>query len=103
MSGRARGHAISPSLGSAGVPMSTSTSATAPSGTTARGARAGIDPRGPRFVAGLTVVVVAAALLVPTPAGLALAALQAVLFAIGAARGVQHTPQAWLFRTFVRP
>jgi hypothetical protein len=29
--------------------------------------------------------------------------LQAVLFAIGAARGVQHTPQSWLFRTLVRP
>jgi hypothetical protein len=26
-----------------------------------------------------------------------------VLFAIGAARGVQATPHAWLFRTLVRP
>jgi hypothetical protein len=62
-----------------------------------------IDPRGPRFVAGLTVVVVAAALLAPAGIGLALAGLQAVLFAIGAARGVQGTPQSWLFRTLVRP
>ena len=65
--------------------------------------RSGIDPRGPRFVAGLTVVVVAAALVAPPTVGLVLAAIQAVLFAIGALRGVQHTPQSWLFRTFVRP
>ena len=63
----------------------------------------GIDPRGPRFVAGLTVVVVAAALVAPSPVNLVLATLQAVLFAIGAARGVQGTPQSWLFRTLVRP
>lgn len=62
-----------------------------------------IDPRGPRFVAGLTVIVVAAALLAPPAVGLALASVQAVLFAIGAAGGVQATPQSWLFRTFVRP
>ena len=79
-----------------------SASTTSQTGTTPV-AKQGIDPRGPRFVAGLTVVVVAAALLVPTEIGLALAALQAVLFAIGAARGVQHTPQSWLFRTLVRP
>lgn len=81
--------------------MSTSTSTT-PVGTGTR-TPVGIDPRGPRFVAGLTVVVVAAALLAPAPVGPALAVLQAVLFAIGAARGVQHTPQSWLFRTLVRP
>jgi hypothetical protein len=65
--------------------------------------RAGIDPRGPQFVAALTAVTVAAALLLPPAAGLAIAAAQAVLFAVGATRGVQHTPQAWLFRTLVRP
>ena len=32
-----------------------------------------------------------------------LTGVQAVLFAIGATRGVQHTPHAWLFRTAVRP
>jgi len=83
--------------------MSTSTTpaSSTPVGTGA--AQAGIDPRGPRFVAGLTVVVVAAALLAPAPVGPALAVLQAGLFAVGAARGVQHTPQSWLFRTLVRP
>ena len=69
----------------------------------ASGARADIDSRGPRFVAGLTVVVVGAALLAPPAVMLALATLQAVLFGVGAVRGVQHTPQSWLFRTLVRP
>ena len=32
-----------------------------------------------------------------------LTAVQAALFAIGATRGVQRTPHAWLFRTVVRP
>jgi hypothetical protein len=63
----------------------------------------GIDPRGPRFVAALTAVVVAVALVTPTRVGLALASVQAVLFAIGAVRGVQGTPQSWVFRTVVRP
>jgi hypothetical protein len=76
-----------------------------PSSTTvdAPRARAGIDPRGPQFVAALTAVTVAAALLLPPTAGLVVAAAQAALFAVGAARGVQYTPQSWLFRTLVRP
>ena len=80
------------------------TSTTVPNGATASsGVRAGIDPRGPRFVAALTAVTVAAALLLPPAAALAVAAGQAALFAVGATRGVQHTPQSWLFRTLVRP
>ena len=63
----------------------------------------GIDPRGPQFAAALTAVVLLAVLLLPSPVNVALLAAQAVLFAIGAARGVQATPHAWLFRTFVRP
>ena len=81
--------------------MSTSTSA--PSSTDASTTSAGIDPRGPRFAAGLTAVILAAALLTPPAVALVLAAVQATLFAIGAGRGVQHTPQSWLFRTVVRP
>ena len=87
---------------------STSTSTSAPTGS--RGLAAapaaapvGIDPRGPQFVAAVTAVTVAAALLAPPAAGLVITAVQAVLFAVGAARGVQHTPQSWLFRTVVRP
>jgi len=65
---------------------------------------AGIDPRGPQFAAGLTsLVLVAVLLLAPGPVATVLLAAQAAVFAIGAARGVQHTPYAWLFRTLVRP
>jgi len=59
-----------------------------------------IDPRGPRFVAGLTTVVLAVALVTGSPWVLA---AQGVVFAIGAVRGIQHTPYSWLFRRFVRP
>jgi hypothetical protein len=70
----------------------------------AAGAPAGIDPRGPQFAAALTsVVLVAALLLAPGPVGVALLGVQAALFALGAARGVQRTPYSWLFRTLVRP
>ena len=63
----------------------------------------GIDPRSPQLAAALTAVVLVAVLLLPSPANVVLLAVQAVLFAIGAARGVQATPHAWLFRTLVRP
>lgn len=70
----------------------------------ATGVRAGIDPRGPQFAASLTsVVLVAVLLLSPSAAATVLLAAQAVLFTVGAARGVQHTPYSRLFRTFVRP
>jgi hypothetical protein len=59
-----------------------------------------IDPRGPRFAATLTAVLLAVTLL--TGSGWLLA-LAAVLFATGALLGVQHTPYAWLFRHLVRP
>jgi hypothetical protein len=63
-----------------------------------------IDPRGPRFAATLTTVVLAAALLSPSGTlTIALLAVQAVLFAVGALAGVQRTPYGWLFRSFVRP
>jgi hypothetical protein len=64
---------------------------------------AGIDPRGPQVAAALTSVVLVAVLLLPAPLDAALLAVQAVLFGIGAVRGVQATPYAWVFRTVVRP
>ncbi|MFC7493217.1 MULTISPECIES: DUF4395 domain-containing protein [unclassified Nocardioides] len=68
------------------------------------GSATGIDPRGPQFAAALTaVVLVAVLLLAPSPAATVLLAAQAVLFAIGATRGVQRTPYSWLFRIVVRP
>jgi hypothetical protein len=63
-----------------------------------------LDPRGPRFTAAITAVVVAVALLTgPSPLAITLLAVQAAFFAIGAFRGVQHTPTAYLFRTLIRP
>ena len=63
-----------------------------------------VDPRGQRFAAGVTAVVLAAVLLLgPSPLGLALLAVQTVLFAVGAGLGVQHTPHAWVYRAVVRP
>ncbi|MER7758035.1 DUF4395 domain-containing protein [Kitasatospora sp. NPDC097643] len=59
-----------------------------------------IDPRGPRFSALLTSVVLAAALI--TGSG-ALLAAQALVFAWGAAGGLCRSPYGWLYRTFVRP
>ena len=71
---------------------------------TGTGTPAGIDPRGPQVAATLTsIVLVAALLLAPGVGTIVLLAAQAVVFAIGATRGVQHTPYAWLFRTLVRP
>ena len=65
---------------------------------------AGIDPRGPQVAATLTAVVLVVVLLVaPSPLGIALLVAQAAVFAVGAVRGVQHTPYSWVFRTVVRP
>ncbi|GAA4708311.1 DUF4395 domain-containing protein [Nocardioides conyzicola] len=69
-----------------------------------RAQSAGIDPRGPRFAASITaLVMIAVLLLAPSTVATVVLAAQAVVFAIGAARGVQHTPYSWLFRTLVRP
>jgi hypothetical protein len=63
-----------------------------------------IDPRGPRFAATLTTVLLAVALLSSSTAlTVALLAVQAVLFAVGAFAGIQNTPYGLLFRTLVRP
>ena len=62
-----------------------------------------IDPRGARFAAALTSVVLAAALLSPRPVAIVLIAVQASVFAVGAGLGVQRTPYAWVFRRLVRP
>ena len=66
----------------------------------------GIDPRGPRFTAGVTLLVLAAALLISDASPAVVAAItggQAVLFAVGAGLGVHRTPTGLLFRRVVRP
>jgi len=68
-------------------------------------APAGIDPRGPRFGAAITLVLLVVVLLlgaVPAAANAVLAVV-VVSFAIGTLRGVGHTWQGWIFRTLVRP
>ncbi|GAA1439268.1 DUF4395 domain-containing protein [Mycobacterium cookii] len=81
-----------------------STTATPRSTTTVTGRPDGaIDPRSPQLAAALTAVVLVAVLLLPSPVNVVLLAVQAALFAVGAVRGVQATPHAWLFRTLVRP
>jgi hypothetical protein len=72
--------------------------------TAAPSAPALVDPRAQRLTAAVTAVVLAAVLLLaPSPAAVALLAVQAVLFAIAAGLGVQRTPHAWAYRRFVRP
>jgi hypothetical protein len=62
-----------------------------------------IDPRGPRFTAAVTLVLLAVALLVPTPVAVAIVALQAAFFLVGVTLGIQRTPTAFVFKTLIRP
>lgn len=59
-----------------------------------------VDPRGQRFAATLTSLVLAAVLL--TANGWLLVA-QTAVFVIGAAAGLRVAPYGWLFRVFIRP
>ena len=59
-----------------------------------------IDARGPRFSATLTVIVLAIALVTNSAWVIA---FQAVVFAIGALRGPQFTPYAFIFKKVVKP
>lgn len=59
-----------------------------------------IDARGPRFSAALTTIVLAIALVTGS---VWVAAFQAVVFAIGAIKGPQFTPYAFIYRSLVKP
>ncbi|MEV4562056.1 DUF4395 domain-containing protein [Kitasatospora sp. NPDC049285] len=59
-----------------------------------------IDPRGPRFAAVLTSLVLAAVLL--TGSG-TLLAVQTLVFAAGAFGGLRHAPYGWLYRVLLQP
>ena len=66
--------------------------------------RVSIDPRGPRFTAGVTAAVLGVVLLTaPSAFATALLGVQAAMFAAGAFLGVHRTPLAWVFRVAVRP
>lgn len=64
-----------------------------------------IDPRGPRFGAVITTVVLAIILLAgpQSPVAAVLLAVQVVAFGAGALFGLSAQPYGWIFRTFVRP
>ncbi len=79
-------------------------------------ASSGIDPRGPRFGAGISAVLllvtVGLALVGGTPAALVDRALEpafllllaiSLVFAWGAFAGIARHPYGWLFRTLIRP
>ncbi len=59
-----------------------------------------IDARGPRFSAVLTTVVLAVALVT---SNLWVVIAQAIVFAIGAIKGPQFTPYAYIFRGAIKP
>lgn len=70
-------------------------------------ARTGIDPRSPRFGAGITAVLLLVdlflALIGATAAAFWLLLVIALLFAWGAFAGIRRHPYGALFRAFVRP
>jgi hypothetical protein len=59
-----------------------------------------IDARGPRFGAVITTAVLAAAL---ATSNVWFIVLQAIVFAIGAFKGPQFTPYAYIYKTIVKP
>jgi hypothetical protein len=59
-----------------------------------------IDARGPRFGAAITTVVLAAAL---ATNNVWFIVVQALVFAIGAFKGPQFTPYAFIYKTIVKP
>ncbi|HYN55979.1 MAG TPA: DUF4395 domain-containing protein [Motilibacterales bacterium] len=81
--------------------LSSSTSSSTAAVDSATDCSAGIDPRGPRFAAVITTVVLSAALVLASPV---LLALQAVVFAVGAvSRRPELRPYGIVFRYLVRP
>ena len=69
--------------------------------------KAGIDPRGPRFGAGITALLLLVALFLglvgATAAATVLLAALALLFLWGAAAGIARHPWGLIFRALVRP
>lgn len=57
-----------------------------------------VDIRGPRFGAAVTTVVLAAALVVQGPVGIALVVWQTLAFALGSLLGLRYSPYGSLFR-----
>ncbi len=62
-----------------------------------------VDPRGPRFGAAVTSVVLALTIILGPAAGLPLLIIQAVAFGAGSLLGLRYQPYGWAFRRFLRP
>ena len=62
----------------------------------------GIDPRGPRFGAALTALILAVSLILGPSAGLPLLIIQALAFAVGAFLGLAFQPWGWIYRVTLR-
>jgi hypothetical protein len=63
-----------------------------------------IDPRGTRFSATITVLVLAAVIATtPSPAATVMLSIQTMVFAMGAILGPGAQPYGWIFRRLVRP
>jgi hypothetical protein len=83
---------MTPSVSNTAVPADTDCS------------RTQIDPRGPRFGASVTTVVLAAALILNgTTVGTVLIAWQTLVFALGAIVGLQAQPYGVFFRKVIKP
>jgi hypothetical protein len=59
-----------------------------------------IDARGPRFSAAITTLVLALALVTGS---VWVALFQAIVFAVGATKGPQFTPYAFIYRSLIKP
>lgn len=62
-----------------------------------------IDPRGPRFGAAITAILLAVAIILGPVTGLWLLVVQTVAFAAGVLLGLRYQPWGWLYSRFVRP
>lgn len=62
-----------------------------------------VDPRGPRFGAAVTAVVLAVVLVLGPSFGLPLLVIQAFAFGAGSLLGLRYQPYGWVYRRFVRP
>lgn len=62
-----------------------------------------IDPRGPRFGAGLTAVLLVITLVLGPSVGWPVLVVQTLAFAAGAIFGLARQPWGWIFRMLVRP
>ena len=62
-----------------------------------------VDPRGPRFGAAVTTVVLAAILVLGPHLGLPLLIIQTFAFGAGSLLGLRYQPYGWAFRRFIRP